>query len=261
MLYGYCHLPLVPCRAEPSNKSEMVTQLLFGEHFFIHEIKEDEWIKIESAIDGYQCWISFKQFRFISELEFNLISKNNHSQSVNLMSTLTDPEFGELIIPSGARLPNLDGANFKIQNRSFTFLSKSIDTKNLPTDRTNIIETAKRFMNAPYLWGGKSILGIDCSGFTQLVYSLNGIQLKRDASQQAEQGQPLSFVEEAQAGDLAFFDNEEGKIVHVGIMLDNTTIIHASGQVRIDKIDHYGIFHTEKKKYSHLLRVIKNRID
>jgi gamma-D-glutamyl-L-lysine dipeptidyl-peptidase len=261
MLYGYCHLPIVPCRAEPSNKSEMVSQLLFGEHFYIHEIKEEEWLKIESAIDGYQSWISFKQFRFISELEFNLISKNNYSQSIDLLSTLTDSEFGDLQIPLGARLPNLESTQFKIQNRNFTFKGKSIDTKNVTVNRTIILETAKRFINTPYLWGGKSILGIDCSGFTQLVYSLSGVQLKRDASQQAEKGQPLSFVEEAQAGDLAFFDNEEGKIVHVGIMLDNATIIHASGQVRIDKIDHYGIFHTEKKKYSHLLRVIKNVVD
>ena len=120
-----------------------------------------------------------------------------------------------------------------------------------------LLNTAKLFLNAPYLWGGKTIFGIDCSGFTQLVYKLSGYKLPRDAWQQAELGHPLSFVEEAQAGDLAFFDNEEGKIVHVGIILPNNEIIHASGKVRIDKFDHYGIFHSENKKYSHMLRVIK----
>ena len=107
------------------------------------------------------------------------------------------------------------------------------------------------------MWGGKSPLGVDCSGFTQLAYKINGYNLPRDAYQQVELGEPLNFVEEAQAGDLAFFDNEEGKIIHVGILLDNQQIIHASGQVRIDNFDHYGIFNTDTKKYSHTLRVIK----
>jgi gamma-D-glutamyl-L-lysine dipeptidyl-peptidase len=261
MLYGYCHLPIVPCRAEPSNKSEMVNQILFGEHFYIHEIKEEEWIKIELVSDAYQGWVNFKQFRFISELEFNSITKNNGKIVSDIISTISDSEFGDLQIPFGARLPNMDKNSFKIQNRNFEFKGNSITVNHSTPNRTKILATAKHFMNAPYLWGGKSILGLDCSGFTQLVFAAHGLQLKRDASQQAEQGQPLSFVEEAQTGDLAFFDNEEGKIIHVGIMLDNSTIIHASGQVRIDKIDHYGIFHTEKKKYSHLLRVIKNMVD
>jgi cell wall-associated NlpC family hydrolase len=113
------------------------------------------------------------------------------------------------------------------------------------------------FLNAPYLWGGKTPFGIDCSGFTQTVYKLNGIKLLRDAYQQAEQGETLSFVEEAEAGDLAFFDNEEGRIVHVGIVLDNNKIIHASGKVRIDGFDHHGIFNNEKRDYSHKLRLLK----
>jgi cell wall-associated NlpC family hydrolase len=121
----------------------------------------------------------------------------------------------------------------------------------------NILSTAYLFLNAPYLWGGKSPFGIDCSGFTQITYKINGYKLPRDANQQVELGEPLSFVEEAEAGDLAFFDNEEGKIVHVGILLDNQQIIHASGCVKIDKFDHYGIFSSDTKKYSHTLRVIK----
>ncbi len=260
MLYGYCHLPLVAVRAEPSNTSEMVSQILFGEHFYILDIKEEEWIHIELVSDGYKGWVNFKQFRFVSELEFNNITKNNGKIAADLLSTISDSDFGDLQIPFGARLPNMEANTFTIQNKKFEFKGKFTDTHLLIPKRINILETAKRFMNAPYLWGGKSILGLDCSGFTQLVFAANGLQLKRDAAQQAEQGQPLSFVEEAQTGDLAYFDNAEGHITHVGIMLDNSTIIHASGQVRIDKIDHYGIFHTEKKKYSHLLRVIKNVI-
>ena len=107
------------------------------------------------------------------------------------------------------------------------------------------------------MWGGRSFFGIDCSGFTQIAFKLNGFKLPRDASQQALIGTPLSFVEEAQAGDLAFFDNEEGKIIHVGIILEDAKIIHASGKVRVDKLDHYGIFNVDSKRYSHHLRVIK----
>ena len=118
-------------------------------------------------------------------------------------------------------------------------------------------DSAYTFINAPYLWGGRSPLGIDCSGFTQVVYKLAGQKLQRDAYQQADQGITLGFIEEAEAGDLAFFDNDEGKIIHVGILLGQGKIIHASGKVRIDRIDHQGIFNEETGKYSHKLRIIK----
>ena len=121
-------------------------------------------------------------------------------------------------------------------------------------------QTAFMYLNAPYLWGGKSPFGIDCSGFTQMVYKLNGYSLLRDASQQATQGVPLSFIEESEAGDLAFFDNEEGKIIHVGLIMDDNYIIHASGKVRIDRLDHLGIYNAELNKHTHKLRVIKKII-
>jgi gamma-D-glutamyl-L-lysine dipeptidyl-peptidase len=260
-LFGYCHLPIVALRAEASQKSEMISQVLFGEHFQIEEIIEDEWIKIKLANDDYSGWLSFKQFRFISEAEYQNIHQNNFHMCCDLWNVLTDAEFGEMQIPFGARLPFLENKQFKIQNKNFTYSGQSRHLENIQPNRENIVKIAKQFLNVPYLWGGKSILGIDCSGLTQLIYQTQNILLPRDAYMQAELGMPLSFVEEAQAGDLAFFDNTEGRITHVGILLDSNTIIHASGQVRIDKIDHYGIFHSEKKKYSHLLRVIKNVID
>ena len=116
------------------------------------------------------------------------------------------------------------------------------------------------YLNAPYLWGGKTPFGIDCSGFTQMVYKLNGYKIHRDASQQALEGEPLSFIEESEVGDLAFFDNDEGNIIHVGIIMENNYIIHASGKVRIDRLDHLGIYNPELKKHTHKLRVIKKII-
>ena len=126
--------------------------------------------------------------------------------------------------------------------------------------KDNLIQTAFLYLNTPYLWGGKSPFGIDCSGFTQMVYKLNGYRLLRDASQQATQGEALSFIEESEAGDLAFFDDREGNINHVGIIMPDNYIIHVDGKVRIDRLDHTGIFNREKRNYTHQLRVIKKII-
>jgi cell wall-associated NlpC family hydrolase len=128
------------------------------------------------------------------------------------------------------------------------------------TDKSNLINTALTYVNSPYLWGGKTPFGIDCSGFTQMVYKINGYKILRDASQQATMGEALSFIEESEPGDLAFFDNNEGVITHVGIIMQDHYIIHAHGKVRIDRIDHTGIFNTDLKQYTHKLRVIKKLI-
>ena len=127
-------------------------------------------------------------------------------------------------------------------------------------EKDDLVKTAFLYLNAPYLWGGKTPFGIDCSGFTQMVYKLNGYKLLRDVSQQATQGEALSFIEESQPGDLAFFDNSEGEIVHVGIIMKDNYIIHAYGKVRIDRLDQSGIYNTEARKHTHKLRVIKKII-
>lgn len=257
MSFGICTLSIIPCRKEPSGTSEMVTQLLFGETYTIIEDKED-WLQITTNFDNYPCWISAKQHTHITDADFKSLKVNLLSSELIQVINQSD---NQLVFPItiGATLPNLKNGNLKIGNNSFSFEGQTNDSTIKKTIK-EIKETAYLFLNAPYLWGGRSPFGIDCSGFTQLVYKLNGYQLPRDASQQVEFGTALSFVEEAEAGDLAFFDNEEGNIVHVGIILENQQIIHASGCVRIDKFDHYGIFHSENKKYSHMLRVIKKVI-
>lgn len=257
MNFGICSLSVIPCRKEPSSTSEMVTQLLFGETYTIVEDRED-WIKIITNYDNYPCWISAKQHTRLTDAEFKKIQSDTLSSE--LIQVVNQPDNQSVFpITIGATLPNFKNGILKVGDIDFSFEGQTADFNAKKTVQ-NIKETAYLFLNAPYLWGGRSPFGIDCSGFTQLVYKLNGYQLPRDASQQVEIGTPLSFVEEAEAGDLAFFDNEEGNIVHVGMVLENQQIIHASGCVRIDKFDHYGIFHSDNKKYSHMLRVIKKVI-
>lgn len=257
MSFGICSLSIIPCRKDPSSTSEMVTQLLFGETYTIIEDRED-WLQITTNYDNYPCWISAKQHTRITDSDFKSLKVNLvSSELVQVINQSNDQMVFPITI--GATLPNFKNGNLKIGDNSFAFEGQTNDSSVKKTIK-EIKETAYLFLNAPYLWGGRSPFGIDCSGFTQLVYKLNGYQLPRDASQQVEIGTALSFVEEAEAGDLAFFDNEEGNIVHVGIILENQQIIHASGCVRIDKFDHYGIFHSENKKYSHMLRVIKKVI-
>lgn len=259
MQYGICLLSLIPGRKEASNTSEMVTQLLFGETYCIIENGE-EWLKILIENDKYECWINKKQHTKISEANFKQIQKSGVQLNASLFANIIDnTKKIEFPLTLGANLPFYSKEKMNFENHSFTFESRVIVAGEKKNSK-HILSTAQSLINAPYLWGGKSPFGIDCSGFTQLVFQLNGYKLPRDASQQVELGSALNFVEESEAGDLAFFDNEEGKIIHVGILMDHEHIIHASGKVRIDRFDHYGIHNTDTKKYSHTLRVIKRII-
>lgn len=256
-MYGICNLSIVPCRKTPSDRSEMVTQLLFGETFEILDEKK-KWIKIKNSFDQYVSWIDKKQYQPITQKTYSGLSKEQSTFSFDLVQPLINNSAdGVLPIVLGSVLPRIKNHKFEIENIKYTYegaLIKPVVTKKT---RSAITENAYLYLNTPYLWGGRSPFGIDCSGFTQMVLRLCGIAVLRDASQQATMGKAVDFVEEAQPGDLAFFDNDVGKITHVGIMLGNNKIIHASGKVRIDRLDHYGIYNEEKSTYSHSLRVIK----
>ncbi|MEY5042186.1 MAG: hypothetical protein RLZZ414_1745 [Bacteroidota bacterium] len=254
--FGVCKLSIVPCRAEDSDKSEMVTQLLFGELYEVLE-EGEKFVKIKTHYDLYECWICIKQHFPISENEFNSL-KSNKAIYLNELLNVVESNNGMMPIAIGSFLYGDDGSEFILQNEKYVFDGDTI-IEPFPR-KSKIVEDAFIFSNAPYLWGGKTPFGIDCSGFTQQVYKLNGIKLPRDAYQQANLGSTYSFVEESEAGDLAFFDNADGKIIHVGIVLGDSKIIHASGKVRIDKLDHYGIFNNDLNKYTHKLRVIKKII-
>ncbi len=249
MQYGICNLSIVPLRFEPRDPSEMVSQLLYGEHFKVLE-KRKKWSKIRLAFDSYEGWIDNKQYIEITEEQYNNFDQQELYLSADLIEFISCDQDQLMPIPLGSSLGALDF--FKHQYEGHKIIPKQ--------PKEELIETAFMYLNTPYLWGGKTNFGIDCSGFTQMVYKLNGYKLLRDASQQATQGDPLSFIEESEPGDLAFFDNEEGAIIHVGIMMNDNYIIHAHGKVRVDRLDHTGIYNSEKRTHTHNLRVIKRII-
>lgn len=253
-MFGICNLAIIPLRFEPSDRSEIVSQVLFGEHFEIID-SHNQWSKIRMQFDNYEGWVDSKQYQIISESEFQQLSGDAIVLNADLLEYITGPNNLLLPIPLGSSLSFLNHSDINTAN--FNFEGTKISGIK---PKEYLINTTYLYLNAPYLWGGKTPFGIDCSGFTQMVYKLNGYKLSRDASQQALQGEALSFIEESEPGDLAFFDNEEGTIIHVGIIMKDNYIIHASGKIRIDRLDHLGIYNAETNKHTHKLRVIKKII-
>ncbi len=238
----------------------MVTQLLFGECFQVLS-KKGNWRHIANGLDGYKSWIDVKQYTEISASAFETFSSHMPVCASDLVQIVKNEITGAMIpVLAGSSLPNYHQGHIAFGEESYEF-DGEINHPNEGNIRQQLMELAMVFRNAPYLWGGRSPFGIDCSGLTQVLYKMVGVAIKRDAYQQAEQGNTLSFVEEANIGDLAFFDNDEGHIIHVGMMLGGNTIIHASGKVRIDKLDHQGIFNIDTGRYSHKLRLIRRIID
>jgi len=247
-------LSLVPMRAETSDKAELVTQILFGECYEV-VAREGNWVCVQLATDGYRGWIDHKQHTPVSGAYFQEWCSVPHARTMELVQLVTR---GEVRIPvgMGSYLPFFDGAQIRVGDERFAFTGKASSIGEQYTG-SQLIEVASSFLKAPYLWGGKSVFGIDCSGFTQQVFGICGYQLPRDAYQQVVQGDEVHFVSQTRPGDLAFFSNQEGRIIHVGILLEGQQIMHAHGEVRIDTLDHNGIYNTDRKRYSHQLRIIK----
>ncbi|WP_294284925.1 C40 family peptidase [uncultured Chryseobacterium sp.] len=235
---GICSVTVAPVRAEASDRAEIVTEILFGESADILEVNKN-WTRIKMHYDGYEGWMDTKQLRPVAD---EMLAKRK--------VTIVTEDFSSVMMNDGKTLLSM-GSEVEFP---------AVASRRSHDVRESIALTAKEFINVPYLWGGKSFFAVDCSGFTQLVYKIHEIKLPRDASQQVNVGESLSFVEESRPGDLAFFENPEGKIIHVGIMLESQRIIHASGKVRIDTLDSTGIFNKELNKHTHKLRVIKSVI-
>jgi hypothetical protein len=249
MLYGICNLSITSLRLEPNDTSKLVSQILFGEHFKVLE-RRKKWSKVRVAYDKFEGWVSNNQYLEILEDEYKDIEKEEASYLSDLVEFVENKSKELIPILLGSSLNSIDLLGFSHDGNVITGKQ----------NKENLLSTAFLYLNAPYLCGGKTPFGIDCSGFTQMAYKLNGYKLKREASQQATQGEALSFIEESEPGDLAFFDNADGDIIHVGIIMKDNYIIHAHGKVRIDRLDHSGIYNVDKKEHTHKLRVIKKII-
>ena len=249
MQYGICTLSIVPVRSQPDDASEMVTQLLYGDNFKILD-ERGKWSRIRIAFDSYEGWISNSQVSKIEEELYEKLVNHEKIYSADLIEFIGEESGNLTHIPMGAVLNHAALLNHTFDGHTITGLKP----------KSGLIDTAILDLNTPFLWGGKSPFGIDSSGLTQIVYMLNGYSLLRDSAQQAKQGEALSFIEESEPGDLAFFDDAEGNIIHVGLIMPDNYIIHADGKVRIDRIDHSGIFNMDLRKHTHKLRVIKKII-
>ncbi len=258
--FGICRVSMAPVRAEASDKSEITSYLLFGEGF---EIQQEAlpWIYVKTHHDSYEGWIDFKQGVCVSNEEYSSIVQNQKVLGLAPYQPVRKLSTSEVLyLVSGSAIPQSSTINFNIGDEQYTFVNEPSYAPQAGFE-THVEDYCRFFLHAPYLWGGRSLFGIDCSGFSQLVYRMLGFKLLRNASQQAQQGRIINFLQEANPGDLAFFDNKEGIITHVGILLSSNEIIHASGRVKIDPIDHQGIYSLDLETYTHNLRIIKRLCD
>lgn len=245
-----CENVFVPLRSGPSHKTEMLSQVLFGEQYRIIE-QSGVWIKVETSFDNYTGWID------TDHLQHSADTGNASGKVLNRSLLCFRADGTKMVLEAGCEIydPDFTQKTFYIGNSLYRTSGEFSESFVSSTETPG--ETALKFINSPYIWGGRLPSGIDCSGLTQLVYKIHGIAIPRDSWKQAEAGTIIDFIESAIPGDLVFFDNERGKITHVGMILSRGLVIHASGRVRIDTIDHQGIYKPEKKGYSHKLRLIR----
>jgi len=256
-MQGIVTLSLVPLRVEDNECSEMYSQLLFGERVEILETREC-WLKIRNLADNAVGWIDRKMIEILDSIENESI-ESCYCTLVPIAEVRIINKNEKMLLPGGSLLPDYENGKFHIQNNIFE-VNPDEAGRPLKPSGNQLISLVKQYLNSPYLWGGKSALGIDCSGLTQVIFSMCGIFLPRNAYQQAEKGKQVPSLEEAHAGDLAFFQNSEGKIVHVGLLLNSHQIIHCSGWVKIENIDSKGIVSSKTGKYSHSFHSIRRLI-
>jgi cell wall-associated NlpC family hydrolase len=228
----------------------MLSQVLFGEKYSITD-KAGTWLKIETIFDHYPGWVD------TAHLQHSIVEDSSSGSVLNRALLCFKNDKTRMILEAGCEIFNPDFGNKTFFAGENQYTASEDFNPNFINANDSYGETALKYINSPYIWGGRIPSGIDCSGLTQLVYKIHGKPIPRDSWQQAEEGIIIDFIDQAEPGDLVFFDNDKGKIAHVGMIFSKGLVIHASGRVRIDAIDHQGIFKPEIKGYSHRLRTIK----
>jgi gamma-D-glutamyl-L-lysine dipeptidyl-peptidase len=254
--FAVCNAAVVPLRKEPSHRAEQISQLLFGERAEVLISEAGDWAYVRCLWDDYEGWCKLTQLRLLTKKEFY---KSPKYIVAGHTSRLVFDE-GEMLLPLGAELFGMKTGHISVHGEKGRFKGKKEVMSELRQDAAIVRETAMSYLHAPYQWGGRVGQGIDCSGLSQVVLKMTGTKIARDASQQVLQGETVAFLQEAVCGDLAFFDNAEGRINHVGILIDSNTIIHAtesSGAVVLDKIDQQGIVSRIHRRRTHSLRMIR----
>ena len=249
-------LSAVPVRTRPAETAEMCTQMLFAQTAEVLD-EHGSWAKIRIDVDGYEGYVDRKMISLLSDENYEaVISAPYAVVCYPVAMAVSNANQTTIILTAGSRLPNYSNGKFSLLGVEFS-ISPELVALNPEYSEANILRSLPYFFNIPYLWGGKNSFGMDCSGFTQVFCSLFGINLPRDASEQAKMGEVIGFLDEAVVGDLAFFENSEGNIVHVGLLIGKDSVVHCSGRVRISRIDAHGILADDQKSYTHQLRVIK----
>lgn len=255
MKQGISFQGFVPLRLEPDHSSEMISQLLFGETFCIKE-ESREWLLIDLDCDASLGWICRDSIQVLESSD----AISNPETDLRIVSypliTALDLNSGrQVILPAGSSWHSESGTKSLLGDRFFEVLS--LDGLQKPGPDVDLEDAGQRLLSLPHIHGGRCGFGFDAPGLIQMLYSLKGLKLPRTSISQAELGNTVNFLHEVKPGDLAFFDNVEGEIKHVGLLLKGGRILHVHHQVRIDRFDQQGIYCPEKEKYTHKLRIIK----
>ena len=252
MEYAIVAVPAAPVRRKPMHRKEMVNQLLFGETVKVLKTKGDLWVKICSLHDGYEGWMTHSMLQAINE---EVANSTSLFITADLLSIISIGE-QKMAIPAGSSLPFLENGKGKLGELEYNFAGNYCKRNDQRPSSELVKRLTSAWLNTPYMWGGRTPLGIDCSGFVQVIFKLMGIDLPRDAWQQAQEGKAVKKFADVQVGDLVFFDNKED-IVHVGILIGDGEVIHSSGKVRVDKIDKKGIINKQPGSNNTRLRAIR----